>query len=223
MAAKSVIRVGTMACGLSVTVVAGALLAPGATAVPSVVAESSKSATAVSASTPTIRKLRKTKRVKIAGGHRTDSRDNGRPVKLIAAALNVPTAVFRDAFARVTPTADGSDPDSSQAQANKEILLQTLAPYGVTNARLDEVSNYYRYFGASGVKWQQTKAKARAKVRRGKIVGFTIQRAGAGYSSNPRIKVAGFPKLKVKAKVAYGTDLATNGRVVRLRVVGGSY
>ena len=39
--------------------------------------------------------------VVIQGGYETDSRDNGRPVRLIAAALEVPDEVFREAFAGV--------------------------------------------------------------------------------------------------------------------------
>ena len=45
--------------------------------------------------------------VTIASGLETDPVDNGRPVVLIAAALGVPTEVFREAFSGVTPSTDG--------------------------------------------------------------------------------------------------------------------
>src|SRR5688500_17958881 len=45
--------------------------------------------------------------VTISGGHQTDARDNGRPVVLIAAALGVPTEVFRTALSGVTPAENG--------------------------------------------------------------------------------------------------------------------
>src|SRR6476620_1732883 len=88
-----------------------------------------------------------------SGGHETDPRDNGRPVVLIASALGVPPEVFRDAFSHVTPARAGQEPDPSQVNKNKAALLQALGPYGITNARLDEVSNYYRYNASAGEHW----------------------------------------------------------------------
>jgi hypothetical protein len=155
---------------------------------------------------------------RITGGHATDPRDGGRPVVLIAAALGVPAEVFREAFSAVTPAAGGQEPDPEQVRLNKEALLRVLAPYGVTNERLDEVSNYYRYNGSAGEVWRQTAASARAVVRNHKVVSVRIVRAGAGYSSTPRVTLVGYPKVKVRATVAY---LATNGRVAKLTLVKG--
>jgi hypothetical protein len=159
--------------------------------------------------------------VKITGGHATDARDGGRPVVLIAAALGVPAEVFRTAFAAVTPAAGGEEPDPDQVRLNKEALLRALAPYGVTNERLDEVSNYYRYDGSAGEVWTQSRALAKAVVRNGKLVSVRVVTAGAGYSSAPRVTLAGYPKVKVRATIAYGTSLATNGRVAKLTLVKG--
>ncbi|MBW7459054.1 hypothetical protein K0U00_33890, partial [Paenibacillus sepulcri] len=84
--------------------------------------------------------------VVISGGFDTDPVDHGRPVVLIAAALGVPTEVFREAFSGVTPAGAGSGgPTAEEAQQNKAALLKVLGSYGITNERLDEVSNYYRY------------------------------------------------------------------------------
>ncbi len=41
--------------------------------------------------------------VTFSGGHETDPKDHGRPVVLVAAALNVKPEVFRKAFSGVTP------------------------------------------------------------------------------------------------------------------------
>jgi hypothetical protein len=158
---------------------------------------------------------------RITGGHATDPRDNGRPVVLIAAALGVPAEVFREAFSEVTPAPSGQEPDPEQVRLNKEALLRALAPYGVTNERLDEVSDYYRYNGAAGEVWRRTAALAKAVVRSGKVVSVRIVRAGAGYSSTPRVTLVGYPKAKVRATIAYGTDLATNGRISKLTLVKG--
>ncbi|KXK15985.1 MAG: hypothetical protein UZ14_CFX002000161 [Chloroflexi bacterium OLB14] len=91
----------------------------------------------------------------ISGGYELDPRDNGRPVILIASALGVPEEVFREAFSHVNPAGAGSSPSEEQAQANKAALMNVLAPYGVTNDYLDEVSNYYRYNRSAGETWPQ--------------------------------------------------------------------
>jgi len=124
--------------------------------------------------------------VTFSGGHETDPRDRGRPVVLIAAALGVPAQVFRDAFSHVRPAPAGTRPSGQQVRKNKESLLTTLGPYGVTNDRLDEVSNYYRYVRSRGEMWPTKPAAAYAEVEQGKIVRFVIIKAGAGYSSPPR-------------------------------------
>ena len=82
--------------------------------------------------------------VTFSGGHETDPQDHGRPVGLVAAALGVKPEVFRQAFSGVTPAKNGK-PSPEEAQRNKAALMKVLGPYGVTNERLDEVSNYYRY------------------------------------------------------------------------------
>src|SRR5947207_14334859 len=83
------------------------------------------------------------------GGHETDPQDHGRPVVLVAAALNVRPKVFRKAFSGVTP-ARGRGPTGEEARRNKEALMAVLGPYTVTNERLDEVSTYSRYRTAKG-------------------------------------------------------------------------
>src|SRR4051794_40101505 len=90
--------------------------------------------------------------VTFSGGHETDPRDHGRPVVLIAAALNVKQEVFRKAFSGVTP-ARGRRPTGDEQRRNKEVLLKALGPYKVTNDRLDEVSDYYRYRPEKGELW----------------------------------------------------------------------
>jgi hypothetical protein len=157
-------------------------------------------------------------KLRITGGHATDPRDNGRPVVLVAAALGVPTEVFRTAFSGVTPAAAGAEPDPDQVQRNKAALLAVLAPYGVTNEGLDTVSDHYRYQGSAGETWTHKTATAQAVVRGGKVVSVKLLNGGAGYSSTPKITVPGVPDAAVKATVAYGTDLSTNGGVATLKV-----
>lgn len=152
----------------------------------------------------------------INGGYDTDPRDHGRPVVLIAAALNVPPEVFREAFSHVTPAPAGQEPDPAQVQLNKEALLKVLSPYGVTNDRLDEVSNYYRYNGSAGETWTRTPAKLAVIVTDGKLTGIKIINGGSGYSSTPTITITGAEGATAIAVVSYGTDFDTNGSITAI-------
>ncbi|NHN33396.1 hypothetical protein [Paenibacillus agricola] len=151
--------------------------------------------------------------VVISGGFDTDQVDHGRPVVLIAAALGVPTEVFRQAFSGVTPAGtESGGPNSALALRNKAALLKVLAPYGITNERLDEVSNYYRYNGSRGEVWSRTLATATATVTNGVVTEITITNPGAGYSSNPTITVTGpSGKVTATATLFYTKDFNSNG------------
>ncbi|WP_141504730.1 hypothetical protein [Paenibacillus luteus] len=156
--------------------------------------------------------------ISITGGYETDAVDHGRPVVLIAAALGVPTEVFRKAFSGVTPAGANSDgPTSEEAQANKAALLKVLVPYGITNERLDEVSNYYRYNGSKCEVWTHTAATATTLLTDGVVTGIKITNAGAGYSSNPTIKITGpSGTFTAVATLAFSTDLKTNGSLASI-------
>jgi hypothetical protein len=152
------------------------------------------------------------------GGHETDPRDGGRPVVLIAAALNVPSDVFRKAFSGVTPAAGGEEPQPEQVRRNKQALLKVLGPYGITNDQLDTVSNYYRYSGSRGQMWRNTPATATATVRDGAVVAITITNPGSGYSSAPTISVPGTREFNAAVTLAFGTDFKKNGSIAGITV-----
>ncbi|RYG57492.1 hypothetical protein EON80_28195, partial [bacterium] len=139
--------------------------------------------------------------VVFSGGHETEGRDRGRPVVLIAGALGVPAEVFREAFSGVRP-AHGRGPTEEEARANKDALLRVLGPYGITNERLDEVSNYYRYRREAGEMWPTEDAVAYAILKHGKITGFEVTSGGSGYSSTPRIELPGTPALDASVNLA---------------------
>lgn len=153
--------------------------------------------------------------ITIAGGYETDPADHGRPVALIAAALGVPAETFREAFSGVTPAgADSGGPTEAEAKANKAALLKVLAPYGITNDKLDEVSNYYRYSGSKGEVWKRTPAVLETIVENGVLKGVKIVKPGAGYSSTPTVTIEGKSgKLTAKVEVAYTTDFSENGSI----------
>ena len=120
----------------------------------------------------------------------------------------------------MTPAAGGQSPTRSRcARLNEDALLKVLAPYGVANGRLDEVSSYDRSNGSAGEVWRQPVAGAGAVVRNG--VAARIVRTGAGNSSAPRVTIVGYPEVEGRATIACRTDLATNGSVSKLTLVKG--
>ena len=155
--------------------------------------------------------------VTFTGGHDIGKDDHGRPCVLIAAALGVKTEVFREAFSGVTP-AKGGKPSDDEARKNKEALLKVLKPHGVTNERLDEVSNYYRFKPQDGALWKNTDAKAHAVVEGGKVVKVVIDEAGAGYSTPPKVTVKGFEKVEFVVTLHFDKDMAKNGSIKSIEV-----
>ena len=123
--------------------------------------------------------------VKFSGGHETDPRDGGRPVVLVAAALGVEPEVFREAFSGVTP-ARGGPPSPQEARCNKAALMKVLRPHGVTNERLDQVSDYYRYRPQRGELWPTTPAEAHAVVENGKVKQVVVTSPGSGTARPPK-------------------------------------
>ncbi len=97
--------------------------------------------------------------------------------------------------------------------------MKVLGPYKVTNERLDDVSDYYRYRPQKGELWPTTPAKAYAVVDDGKIKKIVVTQPGSGYSSPPTAVVKGFEKIRLAAKVKYETDLKKNGGVESVEVV----
>jgi hypothetical protein len=97
--------------------------------------------------------------------------------------------------------------------------MDALSKYGVTNERLDEVSNFYRYRRESGEVWRRTSATAVAIVEDGQVTGFRMINAGAGYTVAPTAHVEGFDDLNVKVTIEFSDDLDTNGRGALLTFV----
>ncbi len=157
--------------------------------------------------------------VQISGGHDTLEQDHGRPVILIASALKVPTQVFREAFSHVHPAPAGQEPDPEQVRRNKEALLNALSRYGVTNDRLDEVSNYYRYNGRREALWKHRDAKVTATILRGEVKKVTVIDGGAGYSSKPTLTVPGVPNAHLEINLAFGPELNSNGSLAKVGVL----
>lgn len=155
--------------------------------------------------------------VTFTGGHEIGRDDYGRPVALIAAALGVKPDVFREAFSGVTP-AKGRGPSGDEARRNKEALMKVLKPHGITNDRLDEVSDYYRFRPQNGELWPTTAAKAHAVIEGGKITKIVVTEAGAGYNSAPTATVQGMKDVSLKVTVSYGTELKKNGGISEIEV-----
>lgn len=159
--------------------------------------------------------------VVFTGGFDTEEQDHGRPVRLIAAALGVKSEVFRQAFSSVKPAQGMLGPSSSQARDNKKVLMDALRPYGITNERLDEVSNYYRYTPGRGNLWRHTPARAIAIIENGKVTGFNVIDAGHGYLSEPTVTVTGYEGINVKATLRFSKDFTNNGSIKSLTLIDG--
>jgi len=152
--------------------------------------------------------------VAFSGGHDTEGVDHGRPVVLIAAALGVAPEVFREVFSHVHPAGPNSGgPSDAEARANKAVLMDGLGKYGITNERINEVSNYYRYNRSRGEMWRTKPAAADALVKDGAIIGYEITSGGSGYSSVPTVSVPGINGATARVELSYGKDFATNGAV----------
>lgn len=156
--------------------------------------------------------------VHISDGHEIGKNDYGRPVVLIAAALGVKPDVFREAFSGVTP-ARGRGPTGDEARKNKAALMKVLAPHGVTNDRLDEVSDYYRFQPQSGKIWTNKPAKAHAIIVDGKIERIVVTEPGSGYCTPPKIVVPGYETEKFEAKLGLSKDLKKNGHIASIELV----
>ncbi len=155
--------------------------------------------------------------VTFSGGHEFGKNDYGRPVVLIAAALGVKPEVFREAFSGVTP-AHGGGPSPDEARKNKAALMKVLAPHGITNDRLDEVSNYYRYQRQKGELWKTSPAKAHAIVEDGKIKQIIVTDGGSGYSSLPEMSVEGFDVSAFHPTLQFSQDMKKNGAIASIEV-----
>lgn len=157
--------------------------------------------------------------VTFSGGHDTEGQDRGRPVVLVAGGLGVKPEVFREAFSHVHPAGPGSGgPTGEEARANKAALMSALGKYGITNDRLDEVSNYYRYMRSNGEMWKTRNAVANALVKNGAVTAYEIVDGGAGYSSPPSITVAGVKAAPAKIELSFGKDLTKNGAIASITI-----
>ena len=91
--------------------------------------------------------------------------------------------------------------------------MNGLSKYGVTNDRLDEVSNYYRFRPQAGELWPTRPAKGYALIEDGKIKKLVIANPGAGYNTPPEVTLPDFPTLHVRATLSFNKDLKKNGGV----------
>ena len=99
--------------------------------------------------------------------------------------------------------------------------MGALSKYGVTNERLDEVSNHYRYRREQGEMWPTRAAQAYAVVANGKIVRFEIVEGGEGYSSAPTIRVPGYADSGALATLGFDRRFDTNGSIRSIALASG--
>lgn len=161
-------------------------------------------------------------RVDFSGGYETDPVDHGRPVRLIAGALSVAPEVFRDAFSRVNPAPGGTEPSGERVRENKATLMAALGPHGITNDRLDNVSDQYRYVPGRGGLWSHQAATAYAIVKDGVVTRCEVTDPGYGYNAPPKITVPGIDGSPIEtrfvAELSFGPDFEKNGSISSIAV-----
>ena len=155
--------------------------------------------------------------VTLSGGHELGKNDYGRPINLMAAALGVKPDEFRKAFSGVTP-ARGRGPTGAEQRRNKQALMKVLAPLKVTNERMDEVADYYRFRPQKGELWPTKPAAAYAVVDDGKIKRIVVTDPGSGYNTPPKATIEGFKNVRLETKIKYGTNLKKNGGVESVQI-----
>ena len=96
--------------------------------------------------------------------------------------------------------------------------MGALGKYGITNERLDKVSNYYRYNRGRGELWRTQPAAANALVKDGAIVGYELVSGGSGYSSPPTVTVPNLKGVATEVKLAFGTKFENNGAVSAITI-----
>ena len=157
--------------------------------------------------------------VVFSGGHDTDPVDRGRPVVLVAGALGVAPEVFREAFSHVHPAGpDSGGPTGDEARQNKRALMSALGKFGITNDRLDAVSNRYRYVRSHGELWPVKPATGVALVKNGVVTGIEITEGGFGYSSPPIVTVPNAKPFTCEVKLGFAKALEHNGAVAGITI-----
>jgi hypothetical protein len=124
--------------------------------------------------------------------------------------------VFREAFSHVQPASGGTEPQPNQVRQNKDALLGALGKHGVTNERLDAVSDYYRYVRSRNELWPTQPAIAYALVQDGVVTGYELVSGGSGYTSAPSVSVPNTKGSAAQVKLAFGTNLRTNGSIAAI-------
>ncbi|HZZ73619.1 MAG TPA: hypothetical protein VFE24_15305 [Pirellulales bacterium] len=155
--------------------------------------------------------------ITFSGGHELGQNDFGRPCVLMAAALGVQPDVFREAFRAVHPARDGR-PSGDEQRKNKAALLKVLGPQGVTNERMDEVANYYRFQPAKGEIWPTQAARAHAVIENGQIKRIVVTEPGSGYCTEPRAAVEGYAGAKLKVTLGLSKDFKLNGSIHKIEI-----
>jgi len=112
--------------------------------------------------------------------------------------------------------------ETAQADHGRPVVLvDALGKFGITNDRLDTVSNFYRYPPGRGNLWKTTPATANALVKNGALIGYEITGGGAGYTTPPSVSVPGIAVATAKVELAVGKDFESNGSVSTITAAQG--
>ena len=96
--------------------------------------------------------------------------------------------------------------------------MKVLAPLKVTNDRMDEVANYYRFRPQKGELWPTKPAEAYAVIDSGKIKEIVVTEPGSGYNTPPKATIDGFKNIRLESKIKYDKDLKKNGGIESVEI-----
>jgi hypothetical protein len=96
--------------------------------------------------------------------------------------------------------------------------MDGLGKYGITNDRINTVSNFYRYAAWEGGIWRNKPAVANALVKDGAIIGYEITYGGYGYTTPPTVSVPGLDGTLAKVELSFGKEFETNGAVSAITI-----
>ena len=94
--------------------------------------------------------------------------------------------------------------------------MAVLAPYGITNERFDQVSNYYGYQSSLGQLWPTRPAKAYLVAGKDGGLRYVVTDGGCGYTSPPVISVPSISVAGGGATLSFSKDFNRNGSVTSI-------
>jgi hypothetical protein len=137
------------------------------------------------------------------GGFETAEEDNGIPIILIAAGLNVTEPEMRETL--MDKLGDNYNSNLELTDDYIDEMAFQWRETGIDRDRVINVMNAYRYDNNGNATWNIEEAEAYATLLNGQITGFVI--------TKPTVSVEGVGQINTTMKQVYSTILNKNGSI----------